>query len=43
MTNKTLREFSTPTIANICIGPVVDIGDTAFSLKPALMNMVQAS
>ena len=41
--DKTLREFSAPTTANICIGPVINIGDNAFELKPALINMVQAS
>ena len=39
----TLREFSAPTTANICTGPNVNVGDNGFELKPALMNMVQAS
>ena len=43
MANMTLREFSAPTIANICTGPNVNIGDNGFELKPALINMVQAS
>ena len=43
MANKTLREFSAPTTANIRTGPQVDVGDKAFELKPALINMVQAS
>jgi hypothetical protein len=43
MANKTLCEFSTPTTANIRTGPAVEIGDKAFELKPALINMVQAS
>ena len=43
MPNKTLREFSAPTTANIHTGPQVDVGDKAFELKPALINMVQAS
>ena len=42
-TNKTLREFSAPTTANIRTGPTVNIGDNGFELKPALINMVQAS
>jgi hypothetical protein len=43
MANKTLHEFFAPTMANICTGLMVDIGDNAFELKPALINMVQAS
>jgi hypothetical protein len=43
MANKSLREFSTPTTANIRTGPKVNIGDNGFELKPALTNMVQAS
>jgi hypothetical protein len=43
MANKTLCEFSTPTTANIRTGSAVDVGDNGFELKPALINMVQAS
>jgi len=43
MANKTLYEFSVSTTANIRTGPPVDIGDNASELKPALINMVQAS
>ena len=43
MANKTLREFSAPTTANIRTGPNVNVGDGGFELKPALINMVQAS
>ena len=43
MANKTLCEFSAPTTANIRTGPTVDVGDNGFELKPALINMVQAS
>ena len=43
MTDKNLHEFSAPTIANIHIGPTVNVGDNGFELKPALINMVQAS
>ena len=43
MANKTLREFSAPTTANIRTGTTVNVGDNGFKLKPALINMVQAS
>jgi hypothetical protein len=43
MANKSLREYSTPTPDNIRTGPTVAAGDAAFELKPALINMVQAS
>jgi hypothetical protein len=43
MADKTLREFSAPTIANIRTGPAINIGDNAFELKPTPINMVQAS
>jgi hypothetical protein len=43
MADKTLPEFSAPTTANIRIGLPINIGDNAFELKPALINMVQAS
>ena len=43
MANKTLREFSASTVANIRTGPTVNIGDNGVKLKPALINMVQAS
>ena len=43
MADKTLREFSAPTTANIRTGPNVNVGDNGFELKPALINMVQAS
>jgi hypothetical protein len=45
MTDKTLREFSTPTTttANIRMGPAVNVGENGFELKPALITMVQAS
>jgi hypothetical protein len=42
MANKSLHEFSTPTTANIQTGPAADI-EQNFELKPALINMVQAS
>ena len=43
MSNKTLREFSTPTTANIRTRPIVNVGDNRFKLKLALINMVQAN
>jgi hypothetical protein len=43
MANMTLREFFAPTTSNIYTGPTVDVGDNGFELKPALINMVQAS
>jgi hypothetical protein len=42
MANKSLHEFLGPTTDNIRIGPAADI-DRPFELKPALINMVQAS
>ena len=42
MADKTLREFSAPTTANIRTGPTINIRDNAFELNPALINMVQA-
>ena len=41
--NKSLREFSAPTTANIHTRPEVDVGDNGFELKPALITMVQAN
>ena len=43
MAQKSLREFSALIIANIRTGPEVNVGDNGFELKPALINMVQAS
>ena len=43
MANRTLHEFSAPTTANIRTGPIVNVGDNGFELKPALINMVQAN
>ena len=40
--DKPLREFSAPTTDNIRTGPAINI-DWPFELKPALINMVQAS
>ena len=43
MANKTLYEFSAPTMANVRTGPAVNVKNSGFELKPALINMVQAS
>jgi hypothetical protein len=43
MTNKTPREFSALTTENICTRPQVNVGEDGFELKPALINMRQAS
>jgi hypothetical protein len=43
MADKTFREFSVPTTANIRTGSNINVGDNEFELKPALINMVQAS
>ena len=43
MANKTIREFPTPSAANVATGPNVINADTHFELKPALITMVQAS
>jgi hypothetical protein len=43
MAQKSLREFSAPTTANIHTGPKVNVGDNGFELKPALITMVQAN
>jgi hypothetical protein len=43
MANKTLHEFSAPTTTNIRTGPPTNVRENGFELKPALINMVQAS
>jgi len=42
MADKSLHEFSAPTVTNIRTGPAVGI-NVSFELKPELINMVQAS
>jgi hypothetical protein len=42
MAEKTLLEFSTPTIEKIRTGPALETKDLEFELKPSLINMVQA-
>jgi hypothetical protein len=41
--NKSFREFSALAIANICTVSEVNVGENGFELKPALINVVQAS
>ena len=36
MAEKTLRDFSVPSAANVATGPNVDIGDVNFELKSSL-------
>ena len=43
MAEKTLRDFSGPSAANVATGPNVDVGDMNFELKSSLIYMVQAS
>ena len=43
MADKTLREFSSPSIENICTGPTLKTNNLEFELKPSLINMVQAT
>jgi hypothetical protein len=43
MADKTLHKFSASTTSNIRTGLEINIGDNGFELKPALINMVQAS
>jgi hypothetical protein len=43
MADKTLHEFFASTTANIHTRPAINIGDNAFQLKLALINIVQAS
>ena len=43
MAEKTLREFSVPSTANVVIGPNINVGDVNFGLKSSLINMEQAS
>jgi hypothetical protein len=40
MAQKSLREFSVPSIANVPIRPAVNIGDKNFELKTGLITMV---
>ena len=40
---KTLHDYSTPAIANVPVGPAVNIGDGNFELCTGLITMVQAN
>ena len=43
MVDKTLHEYSVPTIANMPVGPAVNMGDVNFELKTSLIMVVQAN
>jgi hypothetical protein len=43
MGDKSIRDFSAPSTANVATGPNVINVDANFELKPALITMVQAS
>jgi hypothetical protein len=43
MGDKSIRDFFTPSAANVATGPNVINGDANFELKPVLITMVQAS
>jgi hypothetical protein len=43
MAEKTLLEFSAPSIGNIHTGPKLLTNNLEFELKPSLINMVQAT
>jgi hypothetical protein len=40
---KTLRDYSTPAIANVPVGPAVNVGNKNFKLRTGLITMVQAN
>jgi hypothetical protein len=40
---KTLHDYSTPTVANVSIGPAVNIRNGNFELRTILITMVKAS
>jgi hypothetical protein len=40
---KTLRDYSTPAVANVPIGPAINTGNGNFKLCTSLITMVQAS
>jgi hypothetical protein len=43
MADKTLCEHSVPNVANMLIGPAVNMGDVNFEMKTYLITMVQAN
>jgi len=40
---KTLRDYSTPAVANVPTGPAVNMGNGSFKIHTGLISMVQAS
>ena len=40
---KTLRNYSNPVVANVPIGPAINIGDGNFELRNGLITMVEAN
>jgi hypothetical protein len=40
---KSLRDYPTPTVANVPIGPAVNMDTRNFELRTSLITMVQAS
>jgi hypothetical protein len=40
---KTLRDYSTHAVANVSVGPAVNMGARNFELRTALITMVQAN
>ena len=40
---RSLRDYSTPGVANVPIGPVVNTGNGNFELRTGLLTMVQAN
>jgi hypothetical protein len=40
---KSLRDYPTPTVANVPIGPAINMGTRNFELRTSLITMVQAS
>jgi hypothetical protein len=43
MAERTIHEFSAPSITNVPTGPTTTVGYGNFEHKPALINMVQAN
>ena len=40
---KTLRDYSTPAVANVPTGPAVNMGNGSFKIRTSLISMAQAS
>ncbi|XP_066354577.1 uncharacterized protein [Miscanthus floridulus] len=40
---KTLRDYSTPAVANVIVGPAINVADDNFKLRVGLITMVQAN